>query len=109
MNPTPAQVQAWWLDLVGPEYGCLPQHIRLAEQAATWAALQERQACVEYLRERLLPRIASDLSSNRSLTASGLKQKALSALHDLTKLPDNGTSRMSLIRRALEALPDDAP
>lgn len=109
MTPTHAQVQAWWNELVGPEYGCQEQHIRLAEQAALWAALEERRACIDYLRDRMLPRIASDLIANRTLSTSGLKQSALSALHEMSTLPEDGHSRLSLIRRALEALPDDAP
>lgn len=106
-TPSPEQVSAWWTAIVGPEYGCQPQHTRLAQEAASWASTAERRACVDHLKERMLPGVASELYAARTCATSGLKQCALSALDDLTILPSNGYSRMAVIRRALESLPDD--
>lgn len=41
-------VARWWEEAVGPDYGCLPQHVALATKAAQWGADQQLDQCCEW-------------------------------------------------------------
>ena len=75
------------------------QHITTA--AAQWGADQELEACCEWMRERgLHPEYWRDLRIARRPKPPSLKEQALRALED-------DDIDVYLIRRALEALPND--
>jgi hypothetical protein len=85
--------------------------LRLVEQAARWGADQELEACAEWVHEkfkRTLFRVSDDLRAARRPKPPPLKEQALDALREAEStgcLYVNG--RSDLIRRALEALPND--
>ena len=78
--------------------------------AAQWGADQELEACCEWLvRDWKDMWIAEKLRAVRRPKSRSLKEQALALLDDCTDpegdyLDDNA---LSIIRRALEALPDD--
>lgn len=47
--PSAEQIEAWWHEATGPEYGLQPQHIALATAAATWAAERQLDRCSQWL------------------------------------------------------------
>jgi hypothetical protein len=76
--------------------------------AARWGADQELEACCNYFEDHLREGIAKDLRTARRPKPPTLKEQALDALRVAEStgcLYVNGSS--DLIRRALEALPDE--
>jgi hypothetical protein len=83
-----------------------------ATQAAQWGADQELDACCEWLEPRLNPASIDDFRAARRPKPPSLKEQALEALeaHFAALQAGEPTYRPSykaIIRRALEALPDD--
>jgi hypothetical protein len=82
----------------------------LARHAAQWGADQELEACCEWLvRNYNYPEAGNPLRAARRPKAPSLKEQALALIDDCTDpegdyLDDNA---LSIIRRALEALPND--
>lgn len=79
----------------------------VATQAARWGSDQELEACEKWLKanEWIHSEFNDDLRAARRPKPPSLKERALEAL----KTEGNGLSvtAASVIRRALEALPDD--
>ena len=95
ITPPPKLVEKWVAML---EY-C--EDIDVFSDIARWGADQELEACCEWLRESLAtPSLVECFLANRRPKPPGLKQQALEQCNDYID-PDG------IIRRALEALPDD--
>jgi hypothetical protein len=82
-------------------------------QAAQWGADQELEACIEWVsiqlnctsQEHLVPH----LRAARRPKPPSLKEQALEELTEIDchYIPPGATERIDIIRRALEALPND--
>jgi hypothetical protein len=95
-----------------------PGHLdHIATQAAQWGSDQELEACLGEIRDgagriyidetRLRVLLAEDIWTARRPKPSSLKEQALEALEEMNEpLGVITVSRVSIIRRALEALDD---
>ena len=93
--------------LVNEEGGLTAGH--LATQAAQWGADQELEACVKWVSEYCphfgdYPLPEDELRAARRPKPPGLKAQALESLHHLEA---GCEPNIDLLRRALEALPND--
>jgi len=78
---------------------------RIANEAAQWGADQELEACIAWF-DKSIPGyelVADQLRAARRPKPSSLKEQALIALDDA----DLDAAHENILRRALEALPDD--
>jgi hypothetical protein len=106
-SPPPELVQEW----INEENGIFAEHI--ATRAARWGADQELEACVEWLERnnKLCPWATIDideLHDARRPKLPSLKEQALALVsHDFSNQPCLSEEGYALIRRALEALPND--
>ncbi len=105
-----------WTDQIygGPGAVVGSDDLCLAKLAAQWGADQELEACVSWLIENQNPRWAHALRTARRPEPPSLKEQALKMLRPLSNPVMPGTPEYRLyepqaeiIRRALEALPDD--
>jgi len=112
ITPPPELVQQWGTEfLYGPPTEPAESHAYIAARAAQWGADQELEACIAWF-DRNIPGyelVADRLRAARRPKPPSLKQQALALIDDCTDpegdyLDDNA---LSIIRRALEALPDD--
>ena len=79
----------------------------IATQAAQWGADQELEACCKWL-PKYCPWDADQLRAARRPKPPSLKEQALEALNQMDEPLGVVTARRaSIIRRALEALPND--
>jgi len=82
----------------------------IATRAARWGADQELDACCRWL-PKLPPWSANDLRKHRRPKPPSLKEQALAVLEeepeDAKELIVFDTDQVNIIRRALEALPND--
>jgi hypothetical protein len=102
ITPPHELLQEWrhsWL----PSYGEFVDYV--ATQAAQWGADQELDACCEWLTEYGWSGVAK-LRAARRLKPPSLKEQALEAMHRNWN-PHNNDD-FATIRRALEALPNEA-
>jgi hypothetical protein len=119
ITPPPELVKQWlWSDdySLGPLITITSNRLQnVATQAAQWGADQELKACCEWFSADVVSEVVEIVSALRaarrpSLNPPSLKELALHALGSPTKI---GESRViehrdhDLLRRALEALPDD--
>ena len=90
----------------------------LMERAAQWGADQELEACCEWLKSEGHEYEHEALFAARRPKPPSLKKQALEALDDVSKMSETLYSsydppeeiysdQVDIIRRALEALPDD--
>jgi hypothetical protein len=105
-------VQKWW-DNVPGTFTSLVDETELATQAAQWGWIQALEACGRWLEDQLCmpPDARADVITqlNGSLRPKppSLKAQALEALEEMNEpLGVVTVSRVSIIRRALEALDD---
>ena len=98
ITPPPELVKQWHqLSCIG-DFAISQE---LATQAARWGADQELEACCEWLeRNYNYPQVNHPLRAARRPKPPSLKEQALRALED-------DDIDVYLIRRALEALPND--
>ena len=97
ITPPPELVEQW---RVKGSAVCGPFAVYLATQAARWGADQELEACCKEFSARGNAGICRRLHSARRPKPPSLKEQALAALKD-------DDIDVYLIRRALEALPND--
>ena len=106
--PSPEQVDQWFDDAI--RLNSTPKYY-IARQAALWSADQELQACINFVYDNELcdPNFYNDLRAAMRPKPPSLKEQALAALDLLLRDPETGelTSAPDIIRRALEALPND--
>ena len=104
ITPPPELVQQW----CDEDPGGFEMFDRLATQAARWGADQELEACCKEFSARGNAGIGKRLRAARRPKPPSLKEQALDALREAEStgcLYVNG--RSDLIRKALEALPND--
>jgi hypothetical protein len=102
ITPPPELIEEWWNEFVriesDPDADSLPF---IASKAAKWGADQELEACCDWLCDVDRWKIVVDrLRAARRPKPPSLKEQALDWCNDYID-PDG------IIRRALEALPDD--
>ena len=108
--PSPEQVDQWFNDAVGSAslLNTTPKYC-IATQAAQWGADQELEACCEWVS----PFSHDDcyyedkLRTARRPKPPSLKEQALAALNVIEDKMLGPTTEEKLIRKALEALPND--
>jgi hypothetical protein len=115
ITPPPELVRQWvtevWHEGTPARLSLSDMHI--AGQAATWGSDQELEACFDWLHPRLGWSKADELRAARRPKPPRLKAQALEALRDATgsdyphPMTVLNAEQHSLIRRALEALPND--
>jgi len=109
ITPPPQLAAHWVAEIYGdPAIPLHPITLRLVERAAQWGAEQELEACCELLQQKGIP-AWSLLRLHRRPKPPSLKEQALALIDGCTDpegdyLDDNA---LSIIRCALEALPDD--
>jgi hypothetical protein len=112
ITPPPELAAIWVAEIYGNGDPAIPLHpitLRLVERAAQWGADQELEAClceVSFLNSSAL---ADRVRAARRPKPPSLKEQALMALEDGDTGPGVSLTltEVSIIRRALEALPDD--
>jgi hypothetical protein len=110
ITPPPELVQEWREELVHDPTKPFAQAI--ADRAAQWGADQELEACCEHLVRcaQWEPEDVDELRAARRPKPPSLKEQALEALERQrlrSIFPFVLTSDLDIIRRALEALPND--
>jgi hypothetical protein len=115
ITPPPELVQQWvaeiWHEGTPVRVSLSDEHI--ATRAAQWGADQELKASVSWLVENQNPRWADALYAARRPKPPSLKEQALQALSEAVKMADDVppegicSDQADIIRRALEALPND--
>jgi hypothetical protein len=101
ITPPPELVRQWWADAqvnLSPNTLCWVNHVAAA--AARWGADQELEACCGFIGCEHSVAWSSKLRAARRPKPPSLKAQALAALED-------DDIDVYLIRRALEALPND--
>ena len=104
ITPPPELAEKWrdaWIDAKLKHDGLIDF---LAAQAAQWGADQELEACCKWLDERTIINGSTALRTARRPKPPSLKEQALALLeveHGLN------VEDLDLLRRALEALPND--
>jgi hypothetical protein len=105
ITPPPVLVEQWLAEIwhEGTPVRVAASDLHIATQSARWGADMELEACCEWLRNSLSedPReVAQELRAARRPKPLSLKEQALERCNDYID-PDG------IIRRALEALPND--
>ena len=100
--PSPEQVDQWFDDAV--HLNSTPKYY-IARQSALWSADQELEACCEWLFMNGYHYIT--LCAARRPKPPSLKEQALAALNVIEDKMLGPTTEEKLIRKALEALPND--
>ena len=108
ITPPPELVQQWHVEAMKGfrTNGVYEQDI--ATQAARWGADQELEACCEWIYQHFQCGLewSNDLRAARRPKPPSLKEQALDALHGIHDQGPTG-EQVLIIRRALEALPND--
>ena len=108
--PSPEQVDQWFNDAVGSAslLNSTPKYC-IATQAAQWGADQELEACCEWVSAFSHDDCYYEdkLRNARRPKPPSLKEQALAALNVIEDKMLGPTTEEKLIRKALEALPND--
>ena len=106
ITPPPELVQEW-TSLANEEEGH-EVWSSIATQAAQWGADQELEACCEWITKRDWTWTSAQLRAARRPKPPSLKEQALELVR---RIEGTGSpwalSELSVVRRALEALPND--
>jgi len=111
ITPPPELVQQW----LGKQYGraTVPGEatIHVATQAAQWGADQELEACCEWFANAGYGTAPDCIRMHRRPKPPSLKEQALKALEPIERSASapvtTNKESLALIRKALEALPND--
>jgi hypothetical protein len=117
ITPPPELVQQWLSEFLY-EVPTGQSTAYIAARAAQWGADQELEACCEWLKSEGHEYEHEALFAARRPKPPSLKKQALEALDDVSKMSETLYSsydppeeiysdQVDIIRRALEALPDD--
>jgi len=123
ITPPPELVKQWMAEIwhEGTPVRVAASDLHIATQAAHWGANQELDACCEWLDtgpygfsiEATAPCMIKRLRAARRPKPPSLKEQALAALNEAVYMADDSppegisTDQADIIRRALEALPND--
>ena len=105
ITPPPELVEQWREQ--APRYcdgGFENRGLWLIDRAAEWGADQELEACCEWLADETPTNYINALRDARRPKPPSLKEQAL---EEVGVFEGMGTCNIDIIRRALEALPDD--
>ena len=109
MVPPPELVEQWCHE-DGDEIKTSPRWYQIvATKAARWGADQELEACCEYMQHEDFHGFAKELRAARRPKPPSLKELALDELDRIPTHDNEGRTvgvDVSIIRRALEALPE---
>ena len=103
ITPPPELVQQWDTEGRHQDYCTVTEHI--ATRAALWGSDQELDACCEWLMLNGYGTAISRLRAARRPKPPSLKEQALDLL-DKAEDPSWDINDFSIVRRALEALPE---
>ena len=103
ITPPPELVQQWYNECPEANEASLPY---VATQAAQWGADTELEACCHCFARDLRESLALELRARRRPKPPSLKEQALKALDDIS-IASFEQDAANVIRRALEALPDE--
>ena len=111
ITPPPELVQQWIAEIwhEGTPVQVAQSDLHLAARSAQWGADQELEACCEWLETNghwglLVDLRLAHLRAARRPKPPSLKEQAL---EEVGAFEGMGTCNIDIIRRALEALPDD--
>ena len=104
ITPPPELVQQW-INKWGVPYKPDDLYQHLCTQAARWGANQELEACCELMDDWGLDE--ADLRAARRPKPPTLKEQALAKLAELESDEPGYKNDFEVLRRALEALPND--
>jgi hypothetical protein len=113
ITPPPELVQKWAIASPCEYDNTWAYEQYIAAETAKWAADQELEACCAWLEHMVLLRhqhdVVPSLRAARRPKPPSLKEQALEELEHVPVDPEGGMtySGLDLIRRALEALPND--
>ena len=111
ITPTPELVQHWTDEIYGgPGVVAASDDICLAKLAAQWGADQELEACCEWLDREGWSGESRQLRAARRPKPTSLKEQAMQEFDCLMSElvgTERYKDRISTVRRALEAIPDD--
>ncbi len=118
LTPPPELLQEWAADIFGDAQECFSCEVEFANRAAQWGADMELAACCRQLTDPKWydeiknlrgPFRAAELRAARRPKPPSLKEQALMALEDGDIGPGASLTpvEVCIIRRALEALPND--
>ena len=103
ITPPPEMVEQWECEYHHMTYG--PDlSMFISEKAARWGADQELEACCEWLDYNCPSVGAHHLRTDRRPKPPSLKEQALDLINSNSPYLDDAA--MSVIRRALESLPE---
>ena len=103
INPPPELVQRWYREA---DNQLAPYYVYIAAQAAQWGADQELESCCEwFVRDWTDIETANKLRADRRPKPPSLKEQALALVNSNKPYLDD--TSMDIIRKALEALPND--
>ena len=103
ITPPPELVKQW----VSESNHNDPLFAQVAVMSARWGADQELEACCEWLDNEIGAVDPDDLRAERRPKPPSLKEQALAALNVIEDKMLGPTTEEKLIRKALEALPND--
>jgi hypothetical protein len=106
ITPPPELVQQWWEESNHRQYTGSEAEEYVVSMAAQYGADQELEACCHRFARDLRESLALELRAARRPKPPSLKERALQAWAAVEAGTDDQTA-MAVIRRALEALPDD--
>jgi hypothetical protein len=108
ITPPLELVQQWWTDAQTLESNDSQEIRFIVNVAARWGADQELEACCELIAD-WIPQWVEELKEIRRPKPPTMKEQALEALEQLLRDPEAGcfSAAPDIIRRALEALPND--
>ena len=106
ITPPPELVEQWCHE-DGDEIKTSPRWYQIvATKAARWGADHELEACVNYIDNNMSGNKARAFRAIRRPKPPSLKEQAL-ALLDKAEDPSWGINDFSIVRKALEQLPND--
>ena len=106
ITPPPELVGQWSETIYQQTEQDDERDLYIANQAARWGADQELEACVNYIDNNMSGNKAREFRAIRRPKPPSLKEQALEVVTGLEKRWDLQCD-LTLLRRALEALPND--
>jgi hypothetical protein len=106
ITPPPDLVNQWITEGYHQDYCTAAKHAIV--QAARWGADQELKACCEWLLDHGYDLCSPEMRKDRRPKPLTLKEQALALIrYEPEKQPFLGAKSISIIRRALESLPEE--
>lgn len=107
ITPPPELIGRWEEDWHHSKVKHIELEDHIANEAAKWGADTELEACCEWITGRDWTWTSAQLRTARRPKPPSLKEQAIAALNEIQDHMLGPTNQEKLIRRALEALPND--